>query len=102
MPVFQVGVTISKTVLNDVIVRVEAPTEKEAHKLALAEINRRVDDPQTRSDDAFGLDYATAWEDTHDYGWEGISDGDYSDTSPAGYSRADIDLTTKKDSGEKS
>ncbi len=95
MPVFQVGVIISKTALNDVIVRVEASTEKEARQLALKEVARRVDDPHARSDDAFGLDSKAEWVDTPDYGWEGISENDYSDTSPKGYPRADIDLTAK-------
>ena len=94
MPVFQIGVILSKKILTDVIVRVEATTEKEAQKLAMAEIHRRVSVPMVQEDSDFGLSYDVDWEELHEFECEGISENNYSDDSPKGY-KADIDLTRK-------
>ena len=95
MPVFQVGVILSKKIQTDVIVRVEATTEKEAQKLAMAEICHRIDDPEVREDSDFGLSHGVDWEELHEFECENISENDYSDDSPKGY-KADIDLTKKE------
>lgn len=96
MPVFQIGVILSKKITTDVIVRVEAATEKEARQLALKEVGRRTDDPKCREDSDFGLQLGVDWDETHEYGWEGVSEYDYSNMGLAAYPDADIDLTRKE------
>lgn len=96
MAVFQVGVLIEKTVLSDMVVRVEADTLAEAEKKALVAARAAVSN--AFDDDSTGMRERRDW-DTQDFTVSGISEDSecYSHRDKnGGFSyNADLDFVTK-------
>ena len=90
MPVFQVGVAVSKKVYTDVTVRVVADTQQKAEDMAHAAVQKLAGVALTDID--VGNDGSSEWE-LQEYAWEGSSEDDLSEMKgPLRYA-ASIDLT---------
>jgi len=89
-PVFQVGVQIVEERSGDVIVRVRAPNEEEARRIALEEVDRRIEKAHDVVDVVEG----------HRFEWDDVGgplrvEGDSENDYPEGDYDADIDITDR-------
>ena len=89
MPLFQIGVCVSRQSFTDALVRVEAENEEAAKRLAVKAMMDRIDSGEF---DATYLEEVD-WDEGRFLEVEGVSEEDYSDMSEGMYPNPDIDLT---------